>query len=172
MADLAEDIVRNWLMSQGYFVIAGVRFKGQGEADFLAVKLKGDRVAERLHVEVHVSATPTTHLGQRQAGEGTDPIEGVRNFIQRKFFRPHGVKAIERIFGTKEYERVLVLGNVNKSDLVLKECWKAGVEVERFWRICRDLRMRKGRVKFETTDGRRFAQFLQLARQARNVSRF
>jgi hypothetical protein len=172
MTELAQDIVRNWLMSQGFFVLEGVRYKGQGELDFLAIKLQEAGTIERLHVEVSVSANPTTHLGQPQAGTGTDPKEGAVKYILRKFQRPEALKAAKRIFGSDIYRKVLVLGNVNKEKVVLKECSAAGIKVERFWRICQDLRMRKAQGKYETTDGRRFSQFLQLARQNGNRPNF
>ncbi len=169
MSDLVEDVARNWLMSKGYFVLHGPRFKGQGELDFLAVRFEMDRIVERLHVEVHSSANPVTYLGQGQAGKGTDPVEGVQKFIKRKFLRPAAIKAAKRVFGTEDFRRMLILGNVNSQDVVLRACAKARIEVVRVWEVCEDLRQRQAKLSLETTDGRRLAQFIRLARQRRNV---
>src|SRR2546425_3157918 len=141
-------------MSKEYFVMEGARFKGQGELDFLAVKLDGDKVRERLHVEVHVSGNPVTNLGQKRAGAGTNPRQGAVQFIERKFLRPGVAKAAKRVFRTDEFSKLLVLGNVNSERVVIGECRAHNIEVVRFWRVCLDLRSKSG--KLETTDGRRF----------------
>ena len=170
VSDVSEEIVRSWLMSRGYFVLQGVRFKGQGELDFLAVRFEGDKVEERWHVEVNMSANPVTSLGQKQAGEGTDPKQGVESYIERKFLQAKTIKAVANVFGTENYRRMLVLGNVNNESTVLRACNRASITVVRTWKVLREVRQRRGR--WLTSEGRRFSEFLQLAKQGRNVPKF
>lgn len=170
MADLFEEATASWLMARGYFILHGMRFEGQGELDFLAVRLSDNGTPERLHVEVHVSENPITNIGQKKAGKGTDAAQGARQFVQRKFFRPQVVKTAQRLLGSQEYGRLLILGNVNNQVAIMSECRKRGVKVTRFWQISKYLRTKPDR--WETTDGRRLAQLMRLDRQVGNRPNF
>ena len=49
--DPAEEIVREWLQSQGFFTMSNIICKGNKEIDFLGINPKTE---EKVHVEVHV----------------------------------------------------------------------------------------------------------------------
>ena len=70
------------------------------------------------------------------------------------------------MLGSEDYRKVLILGNVNKEDVVLRDLEREGIQVVRFRQISRYLRDKADRT--ETTDGRRFAQLMRLDRQTRN----
>jgi hypothetical protein len=60
MALLAEEIVEEWLIRQGYFTIRGVKL-GVHEIDLLAVKIGEQRIDCR-HIEVTASINPVSYI--------------------------------------------------------------------------------------------------------------
>lgn len=127
--DAAEEIVAGCFQSMDYFVISGVRI-GVKEVDLLAIKLNtGGHVAERVHVEVQVSANPVGVL-RTKAGlgkTGHDPRKSAREYVGKKFLDPKVLKRVKAIFSGHQYSRLFVHGKVNKPEQ-LDEMRKMGIK--------------------------------------------
>ena len=124
--DPAEEIVTSWLNQRGYFVINGVKCKGNKEIDILAVNpVTGDK----LHVEVSVSIRP---FGGFSAWSDyryrKEPLpDRIRCFCLSKFIgivdeeiRELKNRFVEervmQLMGTEDYRKILVIGNLHESD--------------------------------------------------------
>ena len=177
--DPAEDIVSLWLMKQGFFIRSGVEvgFRGK-EIDLLAVDPKNNR---RVHVEVHVSVFPLGPLRPwSPAKYGRMPIEDrIKYYYYNKFVgaTEKGTgkllnrcieKKASEAFGNKDYERWLVLGQLQDDPKeIKKEFAKYGVKVFFLKEILEQIRY-KGTAKDSTG---RFLQILasQLTKEAKKA---
>lgn len=116
--DAAEEIVAGCFQSMDYFVISGVRI-GVKEVDLLAIKLNAaGHVAERIHVEVQVSANPVGVL-RTKAGlgkTGHDPRKSAREYVCKKFLDPKVQRRVKAIFSGHPYSKVLVHGKINRPE--------------------------------------------------------
>lgn len=91
MALLDEQIVEEWLNSNNFFTIRGIKY-GNNEIDLLACRLKNKKV-ECWHVEVQVSYSPVSYISksvrtkEKAAGKRTlgELRADVRAWIQTKF---------------------------------------------------------------------------------------
>ena len=94
---------------------------GVREADLLAIKLdEKDRISERIHIEVQVSANPAGVLRNKsQFGSSSKfPIESAGEFIKKKYKNEKIMKAISMRFKTDNYKRVFIHGRLkDKSQL-------------------------------------------------------
>jgi hypothetical protein len=138
--DPAERIVELWLQNQGYFTMNGVGVPGGKEIDFLALNPNSNK---RVHVEVQVAVNPVGNLRPWKDAEFSNmPLnQRVELYFQNKFegrlhrknrqLLDHSVKeTATELFGTREYERWLILGKQNESpEEIRDEFRKHGVEV-------------------------------------------
>jgi hypothetical protein len=91
MALLDEQIVEEWLNSQNFFTVRGIKY-GNNEIDLLACRFKNKKV-ECWHVEVQVSYSPVSYITKsvrtkdKTAGTRTlgELKADVRAWIQTKF---------------------------------------------------------------------------------------
>ena len=114
MALLDEQIVEEWLNSNGYFTIRGLR-NGVREIDLLAIKTNGERFgslqAEHLHVEVQISFNPIGYIGgNANAAHRTDDLvkEGVIEYYNRKFNHPQIIDRRNRIDLNANWQYVFI----------------------------------------------------------------
>lgn len=139
----AEEIVTSWLKQNGYLAMNEVKVGySNKEIDILAVN---PRKRKKLHVEVHVSIRPLGGFRAwspaRFAGEAL-PTR-IKYFCQNKFVgaldketRKLKNRCVEEkvreIFGSKKYGKMLVVGQLHKSDpeaRFRKELKRHGVEL-------------------------------------------
>lgn len=99
----AEEIVKYWYQSRGYFVMESIRLERGREIDLLAIKLSPDkkRVLERIHVEIQVS---NNSINSR-------PVkEQAKEYHAKKFLAVR--KGVVIHFG-KDYKMVEVRGEMS-----------------------------------------------------------
>ena len=159
MAQLAEEIVEEWLNRQGYFTIRGIKV-GVDEIDILAIRPLPDGQHECRHVEVQVSINPISYITKvpavirKQTGIGAHNAkrrdtaqltQGVHEWIEAKFNLPRKVELRNRLcYGgwTKE----LVVGAVrHKEELALLKA--AGVTIHWLKDILSEMVEKPGVVK-------------------------
>jgi len=112
--ETAENLVAMAFQSLGYFVMTGVT-SGLREADLLAVRLdEHGHVAERVHCEVSVSLRPIGVIRPRsRLGQSAHaPEESAGQYIDKKFFDPSIVSAIQSRLGGQATRRVFVHGRL------------------------------------------------------------
>ena len=149
--DPAEEIVNEWLQSQGFFVMSSIVCKGNNEIDFIGIKPK---TGEKVHVEVHVSSHPAQPLrawGDQKYGKEKIDIR-LKHYFDKKFIgtvkkikQKSGISKEEEIvladrvieetiadkLGSKDYERWLVVGDIERDtpEQIVTEFKKLGVKV-------------------------------------------
>lgn len=119
----AEEIVKYWLQSKGYFLQSSIRLPKNKEIDILVMH---PETSERLHVEVSVSV--------RMANYKENAQELAKGFYENKFLAIQD-KVASRLGDS--YKKQLVVGRVsfknkNIREEFVKECEKLGVEVLKF----------------------------------------
>lgn len=121
----AEEIVKYWLQSKGYFLQSSIRLSQNRELDILAINEKGDK----LHIEVSVSV--------RMANFSKDARDLAEFFNTKKFLETSN--EVEVRLG-KNYKKYLVVGKVlfGNEDIkskFIKECKKLNIEIWDFEKI-------------------------------------
>lgn len=118
--DFAQRLVALCYESLGYFVVEGLCV-GVREADLLAINVdEKDRVCDRIHIEVQVSAKPAGVLRNKsQFGSSYKfPIESAAEFIKKKYKNEKLIKAISERLKSKKYRLVFIHGRLkDKSQL-------------------------------------------------------
>ena len=154
--DPAEEVVSLWLQQKGFFVRYNVDVGYRGkEIDFLAVDASCGR---RVHVEVHVSVNPLGPLRPwSPARYGKMPLEDrVRYYYLDKFVgsvRKDTGELVNRcveekvreVFGSGDYERWLVLGELHRrdsKDRLVEEFGRHGVKVFFLRDVLKEIRIR------------------------------
>jgi hypothetical protein len=118
------------------FTMTNVKCKGNKEIDLLAVNPRdpsGD--LRRFHVEARVSTTFPLRMQETKTTSGKSNKNGLDYFIKEKFYHPSVLERAEVMFGTKKYDRVLVVHSVKGmefGDLFEKVYNTYGIMV---WRI-------------------------------------
>ena len=139
MALLAEEIVEEWLNRQGYFTIRGIKL-GVDEIDIIALKKQGDDYECR-HIEVTASINPVSYISKvpkaiRKATgrapnsqkRSVDELkDGVKEFIQKKFFDKRKINMLRKLF-PKDWSRELVIHEVRHPE-VLNLITKEGINI-------------------------------------------
>ena len=163
MIDLIEDVISCWLHSKGYFLIQNLKV-GLKEIDILAVKLSGNKIVEKAHIEVQCSDKPICILGHKYVYE-KDVKKGIDIFMIRKFDDKKVVAFIENIIG-EGYEKWLITGK-QKDEKSIKEIKRRGVRVVRVWDIFEKLlqQRRKKSLPYKTATAIRYEQLLSLSRR-------
>ncbi len=124
--EVAEEIVTSWLKQKGYFTMNEIKV-GLKEIDILAVN---PITNIKQHVEVKVAITPLGGLRLWGAAKyAKEPLpDRIRDFCQGKFIgsvnketRELKNRSVEEeaisIFGDKDYDKILVCGKLDKTDL-------------------------------------------------------
>lgn len=135
MALLAEEIVEEWLNRKGYFTIRGIKL-GVDEIDIIALKKQSDTYECR-HIEVTASINPISYISKvpkairKSTGRAPNSAkrsneelkEGVKEFIQKKFFDKRKINILRKLF-PKDWSRELVVHEVKhpeELELIAKE---------------------------------------------------
>ena len=121
----AEEIVKYWLQSKGYFLQSSIRLPQNRELDILAINDKGDR----LHIEVSAAVRMANY--SRNAEE-------LEDFFNTTKFLSIAHEAESRL--GKEYKKYLVVGKVLFGNKDIKnefvdECKKLNINVWDFGEI-------------------------------------
>ena len=158
MGLLAEELVQEWLNSQGFFTIRGAR-AGYRELDLLAVR-QGPSGVELRHVEVQASPRPIGYITLKGAARrGPEELRAaVAAWVAGKFDDPKARALRERLWAG-EWTRELVVHRVmDESELAL--IVQAGVVIHRL----RDLVPAIGRdALLRTTHGNDLVELLRFA---------
>ncbi len=124
----AEEIVKYWLQSKGYFLQSSINLPGRKEIDILAINKKG----KKLHVEVSVSINSRNSLIPRKLAiqECNNKFKSISKYV-------------EKILG-KKFKRIYVRGKIAQGhrdirNEYIKECKKIGVEVLKFEDIINEI---------------------------------
>lgn len=140
----AEEIVKYWYQSKGYFVMDSLRIpKGRNkEIDLLAIKLSNDKkkVADKIHIEVSVSNNSMWF----EKGSVEKIIKAEAQRYHAKKFEDSNVKQFATQLIGSNYKMVEIRGKMalNKKDVrpeYIKERMKMGVEVIPFETILKDI---------------------------------
>lgn len=130
----AEEIVKFWLQSEGYFFQSSIRVeKGRGrEIDILAVDVNGKN---KRHIEVSVSVKMSDYT--------SNPKTKAEKY-SNKFDLPEVRKEVENRFGKSPYKKFLVVGDVSlkkkdELDEFIKECKKHNITVINIRKILDDI---------------------------------
>lgn len=126
--DPAEEIVKYWLQSKGYFLQSSINLPGGKELDILAIHKNG----EKLHVEVSVSCNSVV----TQTAEKLSVKECAKKFITVK-------GEVEAILG-KNYKKIYVRGRIGPANSsfrehYVKECKKMNIEIKNFEEILTEI---------------------------------
>jgi len=144
MALLDEQIVEEWLNSNGYFTIRGLKH-GVREIDLLALKINGEKFgslqAEFLHLEIQVSFNPIGYIGgNANAAHITDDEvkEGIKEYFDKKFNHPQIIDRRNRIYLNADWQYVFVHGVVREPK-ELEYLKELGVRVVSYKDVLNDL---------------------------------
>jgi hypothetical protein len=119
--DSAEEIVAQWLLSKGFFIMPDVPCAGRKQIDFLAMNPANGKKA---HVEVHVSTEPAHPLRGTGDQKYAKRSQRLTEFYLSKFIGRldhskegevinHTVEeTVRSILHCKDYERLLVIGKL------------------------------------------------------------
>lgn len=139
MALLDEQIVEEWLNSNGYFTIRGLKH-GVGEIDLLAIKTQC-KVPQYLHVEVQISFNPIGYIG----GDSNARIrteeeikEGVYEYYKKKFTNERKIQKRNEVLPNVEWQFQFVHAVV-KEPKELKYLKELGVKVISYKDVLNDL---------------------------------
>jgi hypothetical protein len=121
----AEELVTSWLKQQGYFTMNEIRV-GLKEIDILAYN---PCTNHRLHIEVRIAIKPLGGIRLWSAAKFAKESlpDRIRDFCQGKFIGSVNMKTRElknksveeevvTTFGDKDYDKMLVVGNLDKTD--------------------------------------------------------
>ncbi len=141
----AEEIVKYWYESKGYFVMDSLRIpKGRNkEIDLLAVKLSDDKngVADKIHIEVSVSNNSLWFA----KGDMAKTIQADAERYHAKKFTDKNVSGYVKQLLGKDYKMVEVRGRMTlngKTDArpeYIKQRKKMGVTVVPFETILKEV---------------------------------
>lgn len=116
---------------KGCFTMTNVALEGGKEIDLLAVNpISG----ERFHIEARVPTGKGFRLRMKdtQTKSGRKHKRGVDTINEIKFAHPTVVNSIKKIFGSSQYRKVLVVWDIENSDVIKGAKDVYGIEV---WRI-------------------------------------
>ncbi|HWY12616.1 MAG TPA: hypothetical protein VN026_14885 [Bacteroidia bacterium] len=139
MALLAETIVEEWLMRNGYFTIRGLKL-GVHEMDILAVKNMNGQW-KNIHIEVQASHNPIGYITGNSSAKTRKLAElnkAVDEWVQKKFYLPKKVAIRKQLCENIKWELMLVHGTVKTQD-ELKLIEKRGIIVKAISIIIREL---------------------------------
>jgi len=167
MTDIIEEVVSNWLVSKGYFVVNNLKI-GVNEIDILAIMVKNGNVSEKIHVEVQCSSNPIGYLGGSSSAKKRTEDElkkGVAEYVEKKYLQKKIKSVIESYFG-KEYEKWFICGVLKNEDTV-DEFKKYKIQVKRIWDIIEEYKaMFKNKKMFHgTAQGNRYHQLFLLSQK-------
>lgn len=163
MADLFENIVKGWLISQGCFVIQDLKV-GRKDIDILAVKIEGGKVIKGVHVEVQCSSEPIGYLGvNKDAGKKDEnQIENsIKEYVTKKYLDPAIQQKIKSLVG-QGYDKMLVCGNLKDEDKQIMALEANGVKVRKIKDILNELQSFENKESLITADTYRFQQMLKM----------
>jgi len=156
----SEEIVVAWLNQKGFFTLNNYKV-GNKEIDVLAFK---PRTGEKTHVEIGVSVNPVPPFGGIRKISKAPPLkERVKNYFEKKFqgTNDRTTKAVKEIFGTPDYQKMLVVGLLNPKYDTLEglqqEFEKHHVKVVDFREVMKEIKITRTRY----TDAR---EYIKLAR--------
>ncbi|MBI2639752.1 MAG: hypothetical protein HYW90_02575 [Candidatus Sungbacteria bacterium] len=123
----AEEIVKYWLQSKGYFIQSSISLPKRKEIDILAIHKNG----AAMHVEVSVSIRSVNSKNAKLLA---------KEECNKKF--KSVTKEVEARFG-KKFKRVYIRGRIAQNgrdirDDYAKECKKIGVEVLKFENVLKE----------------------------------
>ena len=167
MADIIEEVVSNWLISKGYFLINNLKI-GVNEMDLLVVKVKNGIIIEKNHIEIQCSSNPIGYIGgssSARARSENELEEGVTEYVEKKFSQTKIRKVVEAYFG-KEYQKWFICG-VLKDERTIEAFEKHNIKVIRIWEILEEyLAMSKDRKRYlGTAQGNRYHQLFSFMRE-------
>ncbi len=139
MALLDEQIVEEWLNSNGYFTIRGLRH-GVGEIDLLAINTQGE-VPQYLHVEVQISFNPIGYIGgNNNAMIRTEEEikEGVYEYFKKKFTNEGKIQKRNEVLPNVDWHYQFVHAVVREPK-ELKYLKELGVKVISYKDVLNDL---------------------------------
>jgi len=163
--DPAEEIVTAWLNEKGFFTLNNYRV-GLNEIDILTINPRTD---EKFHIEMHIPIKPLGALRAR------GPIKyanaslqaRVEEIVNKKFLGKNNKirKAIEHIFGTRNYKDIFILGKLHPSDpknAVIREFAKYRIKVFFFADILKEIKdkLQEGEKVYMST-ARRYIQLIE-----------
>jgi hypothetical protein len=105
--EVEEHIVEEYFRRMGYFTISNIRLEGNREIDILALDHEKERY---LHIEVSV------RLGYPFQLVDTAHKFDIINYPQKKFEDNRIKEYIRDIFGTDDYEKVIVIWSEPRKD--------------------------------------------------------
>lgn len=139
MALLDEQIVEEWLNSEGYFTIRGLKH-GVNEIDLLAIKTANEEL-ECLHVEAQISFNPVGYAcGNSSARRRTDEElrDGVNAYYSKKFTHANKVQKRNEVMPNADWQYVFVHAVV-REPRELEYLRELGVRVIPYRSILNDL---------------------------------
>lgn len=139
MALLAETVVEEWLMRNGYFTIRGLKL-GVHEIDILAIK-NDEGHWKCLHVEVQASHNPVGYVsGNSNAKTRSMPElnNTVSEWIDKKYHLPKKQQVRERLGGTAKWGFMFVHGVVRHLE-ELEMIRKKGIETKPIAHVIKEL---------------------------------
>jgi len=105
--EVEEHIVEEYFRRKGYFTRSNIRLEGNREIDILALNREEERY---LHIEVSV------RLGYSfQLADDAHKFD-IYNYPKRKFEDKRVRRYIQNVFGTDDYEKVIVIWSKPKRD--------------------------------------------------------
>jgi len=153
----SEELVIAWLNQKGFFTLNNYRV-GNKEIDLLAWN---PITHEKQHVEISVSVNPVgSFYGGRSISQTPTLNERVKAYFEKKYKGTNDRTAneVKKIFGTDEYQKVLIIGLLNEKydpfNKLQQEFAKYGVKVTNFKKVMEELTITKTRY----TDARRYVQ--------------
>lgn len=156
-------IVQRYLeLIKGCFTMTNIALTGGKELDILAVDPRSNN---RYHVEVRIATGRgfKIRLVDTQTRDGRKHKRGLDTLNAEKFSPPEVVEACKRIFGSSEYERILVVWDVQEPSVIEQAMKLYQIEVWRISDIITEL-MQKVGTKPYRDDILRLAQLISAAK--------
>jgi hypothetical protein len=165
MPDIIEEVISNWFISKGYFVINNLKV-GVNEIDLLAVKFKNGIIDQKIHIEVQASSNPIGYIGGSSSAKTRSESQirtGVRLYIEKKFTQNKIKKVVESYFG-KEYEKWFICGAL-KDERTIQIFEQNQIKVFRVWEILDEYKsiFKNKKNYLGTAQGNRYQQLLVLS---------
>jgi hypothetical protein len=145
---------------KGCFTMTNIMLKGGKEIDLLA---NNPRSTEKYHIEVRVAIGKGFRLRMKdtQTKNGRKHRRGLDTLSVIKFEPQIVVDSVKRIFGSSDYKRVLVVWNVQNSEVIKQAKMVYGIEVWKMPDII-DQIMRRVETKAYRDDVLRTLQLVRL----------
>jgi hypothetical protein len=144
------------------FTMTNIRCKGGKEIDLLAINPK---TLERYHVESRVSTTFKLKLKATYSKKGRCYKNGIDYFAKEKFNHPLILEKTYEVFNTKDYNKVLIVWDVENKDIIEEAKKKYNIDVRSMKRVLSSLilpLMGKRHPKGSRDDVLRMLEFLAL----------